>query len=469
MEMERKKGMRVRLWSGLALLGILLAYSAPGAAAAAAPNVQVTTVGSAYLPGATVTIDGSVEANGMGVSGVDVALEADGVTTGQTYWVDQVTTAADGSFTDAFVLPSAASQDASIKIWAVADGGRASTTFAVHTPSVPQGGGGGGSAASGTTCTDQPQGEVINSPVDSQGGTLTSTDGCVVLTVPAGAFSQQTTITVTETAPQALPPGNETALSPLFAIDFGGQTAHEPIGMQVQYDASSVGSEPLARVGLFLQDRSNFRYVRDTASDGTSSDTASISNAGDYVLAVNTQSFNDVSDQGLQQELDILLGRDAISGFPDGGFHPDATVTRAEFVKMLVLSLGLPLPETPGSDGFSDVGASAWYAPYVDAAVSAGLVKGVTSQTFEPEASITRAQLAVMVVRAMNGYTPTSPLLVQFTDQAEIPAWALQDVMAGAEAGIVQGLPDGSFDPQGLATRSQAAAMIANLVTVTDQ
>ena len=74
-----------------------------------------------------------------------------------------------------------------------------------------------------------------------------------------------------------------------------------------------------------------------------------------------------------------------------------------------------------------------------------------------------------MVVRAMNGYAPSSPLMVQFTDQAQIPAWALQDVMTGAEAGIVQGLPDGSFDPMGLATRSQAAVMVANLVTVTGQ
>lgn len=298
---------------------------------------------------------------------------------------------------------------------------------------------------------------------------MTSTDGCIALAVPAGAFSQQTTITVTETAPEALPPGDETVLSPLFAIDFGGQTPAKPVSAQIQYSAATVGSASLARIGLFQEDGSTFRYIKDTAAAGTSSDTASILNAGDYVLALNSQTFNDVTDQGLQQDLDILLGRDAIGGFPDGGFHPDANVTRAEFTKMLVLSLGLPIPDTPTSAGFKDVDPSAWYAPYVDAAVTAGLVKGVTLQTFEPQASITRAQLAVMVVRAMNGYAPSSPLMVQFTDQAQIPAWALQDVMAGAEAGIVQGLPDGSFDPMGLATRSQAAVMVANLVTVTGQ
>ena len=461
--------MRVRLWSALALLGILMAYGAPGAAASAAPSVKVTTAGSAYLPGSTVTIDGSVQVGGTGVAGVDVALEADGATSGQNYWVDQVTTGPGGSFTDQFVLPQAAAQESAIKILAVAEGGRASTTFDVQTPTVtPSGGGSAG--GSSTTCTEQPQGEVIDGPMGSGGGTLTSTDGCIMLTVPEGAFSQQTTITVTESAPEALPPGDEMALTPMFAIDFGEEAPLKPVSAVIEYNPATVGSASLLRIGLFQQDGANFRYIKD-AADGTSdTDAAAIMSAGSYILSLNTQTFGDVQeDSALQQELDILLGRAAISGFPDGSFYPDHTVTRAEFVKMLVLSLGLVLPEAPSTDGFTDVDPQSWYAPYVDAAVTAGLVKGVTPETFRPEASITRAQLAVMVVRAMNGYAPASPLLVQFTDQAQIPSWALQDVMAGAEAGIVQGLPDGSFDPAGLATRSQAAAMIGNLVTVTGQ
>lgn len=462
--------MRVRLWSALALLGILLAYGAPSAAASVGTSVTVSAVDASYLPGNTVTIQGSVKLGGAAVANAEVALEADGVTTGETYWVDQVSTGSDGSFTDAFVLPQTASAESQIKIYAVSGAGHASTTFQVATPApapAPSGSSGGG-AASVSTCTGQPNGEVMNSQVGSQGGTLTSTDGCIALTVPAGAFSGTTTITVTESAPSALPSGDEPALTPAFAIDFGGQTPAQPIAAQIQYDTVTVGSQSLTRIGLFQQDGTMFRYIKDTAQGGA--DSASITSAGSYVVALNTLTFNDVEARsGLQQELDVLLGRDAISGFPDGGFHPDANVTRAQFVKMLVLSLGLPVPTTPTSAGFSDVDPSAWYAPYVDAAVTANLVKGVTAETFEPAASITRAQVAVMVVRAMNGYTPANPLLVQFTDQAQIPAWALQDVMAGAEAGIVQGLPNGAFDPQGLATRAQTAVMVANLVTVTNQ
>ena len=470
--------MRVRLWSGLALLGILMAYGVPGAAASASPGpmVNVSTAGSGYLPGATVTIQGSVTLGETPIAGADVALEADGAS-GHTYWVDEVTTDGSGDFTDTFVLPATASQESQIKIYAVYGTTRATTSFDVQTPPASPGGGGGGgggaagaSSTSSSTCIDQPQGEVIDGQVGSQGRTLTSTDGCIILTVPAGAFSQSTTITVTESQPGTLPPGDETAIAPLFAIDFGGAAAQMPIGAEIFYSAKSVGSEPLSRVGLFVQDGAAYRYIKDTASAETNSDTSSITAAGSYVLTVNTQTFNDI-EAGIwpQEEIDVLLGRDAIVGFPDGGFHPDGTVTRAQFVKMLTLALGLQLPGTPTSGGFTDVSPGAWYAPYVDAAVAAGFIKGVTAETFAPEAPITRAQLAVMVSRAMNGYTPASPLEVQFTDQAQIPAWALQGVMAVAQAGILHGLPEGAFDPAGLATRGEAAGMVGNLVTVTNQ
>ncbi|EQD48806.1 S-layer domain protein, partial [mine drainage metagenome] len=143
--------------------------------------------------------------------------------------------------------------------------------------------------------------------------------------------------------------------------------------------------------------------------------TAPLSKAGTYAVLVNTTKFNDVpSNFWAKGAIDLLLGRNAISGFADGGFHPNATVTRAQFVKMLVLSLGLTVPAQPTSAGFSDVPATAWFAPYVDSAVQAGLVQGINATTFGPSELITREQLAVMVARAMGTYQPSSPQQVAF-------------------------------------------------------
>jgi hypothetical protein len=252
-------------------------------------------------------------------------------------------------------------------------------------------------------------------------------------------------------------------------VDFGGATLAKPVAAQFAFDGQGYGGSP-ALIGLFVQHGQTWQYVRTTVDSQSGFVDANLDGSGDYLVAVNTTTFNDIP-QGYwaATALSLLLGRDAISGYADGGFHPDATVTRAEFVKRLVLALGLPVPESPTADGFTDVDPAAWYAPYVDAAVSAGLVEGVTSTAFEPDALITREQITVMAARAMNGYTPSNPLQVQFCDQAKIASWALPYVMQAVAAGIVHGLTSGAFDPNGDATRAQAAQLIANLVTVTNQ
>ncbi len=98
--------------------------------------------------------------------------------------------------------------------------------------------------------------------------------------------------------------------------------------------------------------------------------------------------------------IQALAGAGVASGYPDGTFRPDAAVTRAEFTKMLVLSLG-DRPAADGASPFRDVAPSSWYAPYVAAAVRAGLVDGISATRFEPDAALTREQMAVLVARAL--------------------------------------------------------------------
>jgi len=69
----------------------------------------------------------------------------------------------------------------------------------------------------------------------------------------------------------------------------------------------------------------------------------------------------------------------------------------------------------------------------------------------------------------MHGYTPNRPLQVKFTDQSGIGLWARAAVLQAGEAGIVQGLPSGAFEPLSLASRTDAVAWLGNLVSVTNQ
>ena len=151
-----------------------------------------------------------------------------------------------------------------------------------------------------------------------------------------------------------------------------------------------------------------------------------------------------------------LASRGIIVGFPDGTFRPDESVTRAQFVKMLELILGVSLGN--GTTPFSDVPASAWFAPYVSSAVQAGIVQGFSPHTFGPNEPLTREQAAVLLARALKLAGTTAP---QFTDEGSDDAWAAPAVQASAAAGYMTGFPDGSFRPLDPMTRAQAAKVLA--------
>ena len=146
-----------------------------------------------------------------------------------------------------------------------------------------------------------------------------------------------------------------------------------------------------------------------------------------------------------------------VDGYPNGTFQPNRDVTRAEFVKMLDLTIGLQ-PVANGVTRFTDVPTTAWYAPYVAAAVARGIVDGVTATSFAPNAPMTRQQMAVMLARALD-LTGTTRL--SFSDTDQIASWALPSVEAAVQAGYLKGLPNGTFEPLAPTTRADAAYVLA--------
>ena len=155
--------------------------------------------------------------------------------------------------------------------------------------------------------------------------------------------------------------------------------------------------------------------------------------------------------------IEALAAQGILSGFPDGTFRPDAPVTRAEFVKMLDLTLDLPTPAASTS-AFTDVKPGDWFSPYVAAATADGLVKGVAPGVFDPQGLVTREEMAVLLARArhLSGGPP-----LKFSDAQRIAPWAAPGVQAAVAAGLLQGFPGGAFDPLGDATRAQAARVLA--------
>ncbi|NPV29209.1 MAG: hypothetical protein HPY58_06005 [Firmicutes bacterium] len=150
-----------------------------------------------------------------------------------------------------------------------------------------------------------------------------------------------------------------------------------------------------------------------------------------------------------------LIARDVVRGYPDGTFRPERAVTRAEFVTVLARALGwsvsgeVSLPfrdEIPG-----------WALPYLKAAWSRGVIGGYPDGTFRPDRAISRAELAVLITRALR--LPEACGQAAFKDAHQIPPWAQEAVQRAAAAGIMRG-SGGCFRPGAPATRAEVAALV---------
>ena len=107
--------------------------------------------------------------------------------------------------------------------------------------------------------------------------------------------------------------------------------------------------------------------------------------------------FSDVKNHANQTAIEALASRGIINGMGQGTFMPNKTMTRAEFAAIVTRALGLAAKDTKV---FSDVPSSKWYAGYIGTANSSGIVNGVGNGKFNPEGTITRQEAAAMVARA---------------------------------------------------------------------
>ncbi len=173
--------------------------------------------------------------------------------------------------------------------------------------------------------------------------------------------------------------------------------------------------------------------------------------------------FSDTIGHWAQQQIGTLAARGILGGIGDNMFAPDANVTRAQFLAMLAKSVdGLDI-STSEPAGFSDVPANEWYYNYVNWGYENGIVNGMGDNIFSPNSNITREQMTVMLcnfAKSMGYELPQNGRSISFTDSALISDWALEYVNKVVNAGIINGQPEGDFQPQGNATRAQAAKVL---------
>ncbi|WNS43517.1 S-layer homology domain-containing protein [Paenibacillus sp. MMS20-IR301] len=182
-----------------------------------------------------------------------------------------------------------------------------------------------------------------------------------------------------------------------------------------------------------------------------------------YAVIENKVSFNDIANvqAWAGRQIAVVAAKGAIEGVGNGNFAPKSNVTRAEFSKMLIRALDLE--NNFAKQSFSDVDSTSWYAPYVAVAAEKGIVTGRSATKFDPNATITRAEMATMIARAVKAENPdaatNATALSQFSDAAKISATLRDGVAFAASNSLVIG-NDGKFNPNNTATRAEAAVII---------
>ncbi len=217
---------------------------------------------------------------------------------------------------------------------------------------------------------------------------------------------------------------------------------------------------------IYDAEAGTFRFVPAAATTWNGKPAIEVKHAGNaiYALLQYKKTFTDLNGHWEKAEIESMASKLLVNGVNANSYAPGKVITRAEFTAMLVRAMGLsPIIE---SGAFKDVQDDAAYAGEIGAASRYGLVEGGTGGDFSPNAGMTRAEMAVMITRAMEAVSPTdlpnqgANAATGFKDQASIPAWAAPHVASLTEQGIVQGDNHGNFGALDSVTRAQAALVL---------
>ncbi len=178
-------------------------------------------------------------------------------------------------------------------------------------------------------------------------------------------------------------------------------------------------------------------------------------------------SFLDVSGHWAKEAVDTLNSKGVELHAGDILYRPDEDVTRAEFISMLYTALevtdklpeSVPHPGESSSRPFDDI-AGCWARDYIIRAWDRGIADGTGNGRFSPDNYITRQQIMVLLDRVLD--LPDENGL-NFSDVGSIAFWALEASARVTAAGLLQGT-NGRLDPNGHATRAQAAQIVARLM-----
>jgi sugar lactone lactonase YvrE len=177
-------------------------------------------------------------------------------------------------------------------------------------------------------------------------------------------------------------------------------------------------------------------------------------------------SFSDIKGNWAEKTIDTFVRLRLVVGYEDGTFRPDGHISRAEFVVLLSRAFGIQ-SDSDTNVVLEDVGHH-WAKEEIENLVTAGVITGYVDGTFRPDNTITREEMVIMISRIVNlNNVEKDTKKGDFYDLDG--SYATNEIKAQAQAGIISGKENGRFDPKSNATRAEALQIILNALKLNPQ
>ncbi len=158
-----------------------------------------------------------------------------------------------------------------------------------------------------------------------------------------------------------------------------------------------------------------------------------------------------------------------IVGFEDGTYRPNGQTTRAEFAAIIARVFDINGGDAKDAAELSYIN-SHWAKTEIHNLARVGIINGYGDGTFKPNKTISREEMVIILSRIVNlTDVDKDGSKGDFTDMSNASPFAVNSIKDAAQAGIINGMPNGGFDPKGTSTRAEALTIIANALKLNPQ
>jgi len=178
---------------------------------------------------------------------------------------------------------------------------------------------------------------------------------------------------------------------------------------------------------------------------------------------VNHQVYKDLKGHWAEKYMVELSNMEILNGFVDKTMKPDKVITRSEFITMLVRVMNLK-EDSKRYINYADIPTNHWAYSYINRGKAYGLLDYFSDKDFYPNKIITREEMAIILSKALpESFIVDKPVYFNDIKEGYINKKSIDKV---SSAGIINGMPDGSFSPKGTSSRAEAAAMFYRFINI---